>query len=314
MLVLAYMRLGGSVKNIAGHLHTLERSVISLDRIQQLLNIPTEAESALARNARDSAHEVARRDAAAAGAPAVDFGERVARDEAAENLDLSGLDSSSRSLSAAPKIDREALRRDIHNNTAKGGGGTGSSSTKVMPLAAGAGAAKENAGDGAADGAPMAGAGAGASSAILEDAIVLHRVRFVEKEVGAARDKGGAAGGVSVFTDVAALDRQEADEQGIEATSTLGRGAWQRRRPNRPGDRSVWAVTKRSSSSVCVDCRSSQVPRRSTRDDTIEDDPRHTRARPHPPPSLGKWDWARTPGDGYILVVKRRGPYVPRHL
>ena len=36
MFVLAYMRLGGSVKNIAGHLHTLERSVISLDRIQQI--------------------------------------------------------------------------------------------------------------------------------------------------------------------------------------------------------------------------------------------------------------------------------------
>ena len=287
MLVLAYMRLGGSVKNIAGHLHTLERSVISLDRIQQLLNIPTEAESALARNARDSAHEVARRDAAAAGAPAVDFGERVARDEEAEALALSGLDSASlRSLSAAPKIDREALRRESHNNTAKGGGGTGGSSTKVLPLAGGAGAAKENTGDGAADGAPMAGAaGAGASSAILEDAIVLHRVRFVEKEVGAARDKGGDTGGFSVFTDVAALDRQEADEQGIEATSTLGRGAWQRRRPNRPGDRSVWTVTKRSSSSVCVDCRSSQVPRRSTRDDT-EDDPRHTRARPPTHPHL----------------------------
>ena len=61
MLVLVYRQLGSAGQKISTYLHQMEKSIVSIDRIQQPLNIPTEAEAALPQMERDTAHEVARR-------------------------------------------------------------------------------------------------------------------------------------------------------------------------------------------------------------------------------------------------------------
>ena len=225
MLVLVYRQLGSAGQKISTYLHQMEKSIVSIDRIQQLLNIPTEAEAALPQMERDTAHEVARRAAAAAGGPAADFATAITAQELSEKGRRGSVMTD---IEFAPKIDRQALK-------SKAARGYVLPSSRVMP-------AEEEANEqlrekvraleeelarikgtalppGDERGPTVAATATAAASGEHEDAIVLHRVRFSAKDT-AARERSGEVGGISVFTDVMAHERR------AKADAAAGSGRW----------------------------------------------------------------------------------------